>query len=1675
MSGSLGDIRAATKAKIDEMAAQANLWRWTVITFRDSVSVLGTTTDAATAKNWLDIIGADGGGDCPNEAFGALRVAADVAPGADVLLFTAASPHGGEIELHQTITKLRARNMRVYPMILGWCNSSPFSAQQAQAALVGAEQLDPNGLFSLPVGVGPVALSAGLPTQQTAQEEPRRRVVATADLATNAPDFTVNLTPFGAGWFFPGTTQRYTLYATGNMTASNVIITLTLPNSVTYQSYTAMFPSLPGSGLTPIVTGSQVVWNIGGVQGAWEQQFDIQVAVSASAPTGVANARAEIGSELAEDATSNNSSLLPRSGYRHEIALPSVNAAVDKYLSYIPIPGQVVTYGLNIYNTGNVAYNQPVLVTDVLPANVEFITATVYELGGANNVTSTFSQNGQTLVWNLARLPSSGASTSLPVYYTPAWGAYVQVRVQPSAPVSSALQNILQIGAPPTDTNPADNVMTHTLNVNAATYDTFVVKQTVACYHYVDIRCGFVPGMDVYYSIYFGNNGNSNTTGVRITDTLPTDLTFVTTTRTLGFSVVGNQLVWDVGNLNAYEHSAGYLTVHARLKNTATPNTIFTNTIQITQNQSDTSPENNTAAAEAVVIAPVYELNVQKSMAAYCFYYPDNICQFPLGTLIDYNLYYENRGNVNAPNVVLTDTLPFDGAEFVSTSVPTGLVQSGNRLVWNLGELPAPYYPGSYNNIRVTIRVPTNASVGRLFTNTAQINTSQTEANLANNISQVQGRTVAATQDMQVSKVICPMDIYGNVYCNTWSPPSGQSPFVVGDTVQYAIIYRNAGNAPATGVRMTDTLPFAGATFITASRPSSFTVSGSQLVWDLGEVPGGTPPSYFPYTSEPLYVYLKVPPGTPVGTQFTNTVQVSLNETDIQPSNNASASGGQVVAPAVNLLTVKSANVPKTLPGRNMRYTIHVRHNDGAYGYTPYSSNTNATHVRITETLPAGVALLSYSHPQSATVSGNQIVWSLGTLVRGDWHNLTATVQTGNVPLSSILTNTVQLGSDQTELTPEDNTSSVGVLVYTPTVYIVLHKTANSDFAMPGDVVTYTLTAQQSTYNPYYLSEGDATNVVVTDVLPSGLTYVGTSQPASVTVSNNQIVWNAGTVPMPDVGVCYYDCTPAILEIYGRVNEAPTGVRLTNAATMTVKEIPNFLSVMSAAHTLRVGEPTLFHSMEAWDRIAKETGGHALRLGTTSWWGTYFESPVGINIVFKDMQTTADLLQADGYVNTNEFYCSSGYADCTGPITHTVRVDNSITQLQILAGMIGVSQVIAPDGTVVLSGTQITGNLVLTSTGSTAHYALNAPAPGAWQIVMRGQGNYRLVVSAIASPFALVSKPALPPGAPSAMKAQASPIGSASFGLFNSAGTPTATLSLLDDGAHNDGAANDGTYGGTWTPTTLGSYFLAVSGTTTLNNTPEAGAYQRLDAKPLHVQHLIVTGPGVLSAAAGSGGTAVFTVTNHANTTRTVDLTYSQTQGWASFTGAPARVQLGPGQSQNVNIAFSVPATATDFSAAQIGLLALLPTTADFGDYDTAQITARLYADVAVGGTLPGAVKPGQNLTLTIAYSNTGSIAAQGVRLTATLPPGLSYVRDTSGVTPTITGNQMVWALPALAANASGGFTLIASTAANAAGNLNIALNITTSSDEINLPNNNATPVTSVAAPRKVFLPFIRR
>lgn len=118
---------------------------------------------------------------------------------------------------------------------------------------------------------------------------------------------------------------------------------------------------------------------------------------------------------------------------------------------------------------------------------------------------------------------------------------------------------------------------------------------------------------------------------------------------------------------------------------------------------------------------------------------------------------------------------------------------------------------------------------------------------------------------------------------------------------------------------------------------------------------------------------------------------------------------------------------------------------------------------------------------------------------------------------------------------------------------------------------------------------------------------------------------------------------------------------------------------------------------------------------------------------------------------------------------------------------------------------------------------------------------------------------------------------------------------------------------------------------------------------------------------------------------------------------------------------------------------------------------------------------PGGNAAVGVRYANHGATIATGVVLTATLDSNLTYVGDTSGVIPTVGGNDVAWNLPDLGLLESRDFTLYVQVPAGADYGTRYPITLTLSSagPEANAGDN--TTGAQVMAARQVFLPLVFR
>lgn len=151
----------------------------------------------------------------------------------------------------------------------------------------------------------------------------------------------------------------------------------------------------------------------------------------------------------------------------------------------------------------------------------------------------------------------------------------------------------------------------------------------------------------------------------------------------------------------------------------------------------------------------------------------DKNCQATalVGDKFNYTIVVSNPSQVDATNVVVTDTIP-DGIQYVS-STPAAQA-SGAALTWNLGTVKAN------GNAQITVAVQA-ARVGR-FENCAEV-----RANMG-----LQGRDCCVTTVTAPKLAIekrCTAEV---ILCNP---------------IEYVIVVRNAGDGVAKNVKVTDTLP----------------------------------------------------------------------------------------------------------------------------------------------------------------------------------------------------------------------------------------------------------------------------------------------------------------------------------------------------------------------------------------------------------------------------------------------------------------------------------------------------------------------------------------------------------------------------------------------------------------------------------------------------------------------------------------------------------------------------------------------------------------------------------------------------------------------------------------------------------------------------------------------------
>lgn len=485
-----------------------------------------------------------------------------------------------------------------------------------------------------------------------------------------------------------------------------------------------------------------------------------------------------------------------------------------------------------------------------------------------------------------------------------------------------------------------------------------------------------------------------------------------------------------------------------------------TASITITARVSATGPYANTATittstldpnennnASTITPVPVLSTNLAVTKVV-------DINNPTVGSNVVFTLTAQNIGPSNATGVTVNDLLP-SGYTFVSAVPAATTTYNASSGVWNIGSLTS-------GAAAITLTITAKVNPTGAYANTATISGAQTDPVSTNNTATVTPAPVAQA-DLAITKTVTPAnpDVNANVI------------FTIGLT--------NNGPSAANSVVINDVLP-TGYTYISSSATAG-TYTNADGKWTLGTVNNAA--------TATLTITAKV---NATGV-YTNTATTSTTTADPTAGNNT-ASATPTPVPITDLKVTKTAakdiinNAATVNPGDTETFSIVVTN----------TGPSAATNVVATDIIPNGYTY-SNSTPSVGVYDQTTGKWTIGNLANGASATLTINAI---INASGTYSNYVSLTGTEKDLDLSNNEAYAPLANTNADVSIV--KVVNNATPNVGAKVIFTLTANNSAS-----STSDATQVTVTDILPSGYTYVSSSATVGTyNVANG--VWYIGNL-----------------------------------------------------------------------------------------------------------------------------------------------------------------------------------------------------------------------------------------------------------------------------------------------------------------------------------------------------------------------------------------------------------------------------------------------------------------------------------------------------------------------------------------------------------------------------------
>jgi uncharacterized repeat protein (TIGR01451 family) len=630
------------------------------------------------------------------------------------------------------------------------------------------------------------------------------------------------------------------------------------------------------------------------------------------------------------------------------------------------------------------------------------------------------------------------------------------------------------------------------------------------------------PGDIITYTLTFTNTGNPITSpgaayNVVLTDTLPPQVSFLNCTAPNGTCTHSSGTVVYTRTNQLNYNATDTITITVQVDPSLTSSVTFTNTAVLDYQDGYGNQYPQVQASDSVTIN---QPNIVLSKT-------DGVSTAAPGQTLTYTLTFTNTGPGAAHNIVISDTLPSE-VSYQSCSLGSlagSCSESGGTVNFTLTN---PLAAGASASVTITVQVTTSGPATLI--NSATLTYTDSANNARPPVTATDTTTVPAQPNIVLSKT------------------DGVSTAAPGQTLTYTLTFTNTGPGAAHNIVISDTLP---------SEVSYQSCSLGSLAGSCSES-GGT-----------VNFTLTNPLAAGASASVTITVQVttsgpatlinSATLTYTDSANNArppvTATDTTTVPAQPNIVLSKTDGVTTATPGQLLTYTLTFTNT----GVGP------AHNITISDNLPPGVSYQSCSLGSlagSCSESGGTVTFTLtNPLAAGASASVTITVQvTTSGPATLINSATLTYTDSANNARPPVTATDTTTVPAQPN--IALSKTDGVTTAAPGQTLTYTLTFTNTGVGP-------AHNIVISDTLPSGVSY----QSCSLGSLAGSCSESGGTVTFTLTNPLAAGASASVTITVQVTTSGPT--TLTNTATLNYTDSGgNARTPVTSSDTTRIPGPT---------------------------------------------------------------------------------------------------------------------------------------------------------------------------------------------------------------------------------------------------------------------------------------------------------------------------------------------------------------------------------------------------------------------------------------------------------------------------------------------------------------------